>query len=74
MARGGHVEEGGLGGRGEASGNSLTGLEGGELIKGSLYVVVREEWEDDKVFEVSSQAVTVDRAYTALLRRNEGDE
>jgi hypothetical protein len=45
------VEEGRSGG-GEGVGNRLTALGSGGLIKGNLYVVVREEWEDDKAFEV----------------------
>ena len=41
---------GGGGGRGVV--NILPGLQGGGLIKGALYVMVREEWQEDQGFEV----------------------
>ena len=37
---------------GEGGGNSQMEMEGGDLIKGALYAVVREEWEEEKGFEV----------------------
>ena len=41
---------GGGGGRGVV--NILPGLQGWGLIKGALYVMVREEWQEDQGFEV----------------------
>jgi len=37
---------------GEGGGEAQMEMEGGDLVKGALYAVVREEWEEERGFEV----------------------